>query len=102
MATRMLHGSVRRFGPRYGKRVKDRVGKIETLKRESTMCPYCRKEKAERLSAGIWHCRKCKAKFAGGAYTISALKLKETEGVEEAPKEGKKEKKKSKAQEVDE
>jgi large subunit ribosomal protein L37Ae len=63
-------GSVKRFGPRYGKRIKDKIAKIEQKQKMPNKCPYCKKPTAERIAAGIWQCSKCRAKFAGGAYFI--------------------------------
>jgi len=34
-------------------------------------CPYCNKIKVKRVALGIWQCKKCNAKFAGKAYSIS-------------------------------
>ncbi len=34
-------------------------------------CPRCEtKGSINRVSVGIWHCRKCNARFTGGAYYI--------------------------------
>ena len=34
-------------------------------------CPKCEtKGSIQRISSGIWHCKKCNAKFTGGAYNI--------------------------------
>ena len=63
-------GSVKRFGARYGRRIKDKIAKIEQKQKMPNKCPYCKKPGAKRLAAGIWECRKCKSKFAGGAYFI--------------------------------
>jgi len=61
-------GSTGRFGPRYGTRSKKVVRKIEAeLKRKHT-CPKCERRALKRIAAGIWVCRKCGAKIAGGAY----------------------------------
>ena len=68
MATK--YGSVKRFGVRYGRRVKQKLGQIEGGRLKSKKCPYCNKDKAKRIAAGIWYCSKCNFKFTGGAYTI--------------------------------
>lgn len=77
MATTTRYPSIKRFGARYGTRVKYKVGKIEEERRASTECPYCAMHKARRISAGIWECKKCKNKFTGRAYTIGAAKPEE-------------------------
>ncbi len=64
------YGSVKRFGVRYGTKLKGKIGKIEAERRLSTKCPYCHYGKAKRLAAGIWFCQKCKSKFTGRAYSI--------------------------------
>ena len=68
--------SAKRFGVRYGRRIRDKVGKIEAARRASTLCPYCRAKKAHRKAVGIWHCKKCDATFTGRAYTINNPKVK--------------------------
>ncbi|MBT3463615.1 50S ribosomal protein L37ae [archaeon] len=62
--------STKRFGSRYGRTTKLRFGLIEKEQRKLHMCPYCKKVKVKRLSAGIWQCRGCDAKFTGKAYTL--------------------------------
>jgi large subunit ribosomal protein L37Ae len=62
-------GSVKRFGSRYGRTSRHIVGKIEHTQRKFHECPYCMKEKARRISSGIWVCKNCGSKFAGKAYT---------------------------------
>ena len=66
-----LHGSVKRFGARYGRKPKLKFSQIETEQRKLHKCPYCNKVAVKRVSLGIWKCRKCNAKFAGKAYSIS-------------------------------
>jgi large subunit ribosomal protein L37Ae len=67
-------GSVRRFGSRYGRTVRNKVDKIESMQRAKHMCPYCRKVKAKRISVGIWQCQSCNSKFTSKAYTVENVK----------------------------
>lgn len=80
------YGSTKRFGPRYGRRIKEKLGKIEAERNKKHICPYCRKAGVKRKSAGIWHCLKCKNEFTGFAYSISKISTVEEEApvVEEA------------------
>ncbi len=59
----------KRFGARYGSTVRHVFASIEKQQRSKQICPYCRKTQVKRVAAGIWECRKCKAKFTGRAYT---------------------------------
>ncbi|MFH0978470.1 MAG: hypothetical protein V1837_04175 [Candidatus Woesearchaeota archaeon] len=68
-------GSIKRFGARYGRTVKHNLAKIEEGLRNFQKCPYCFAVKVKRVSSGVWHCRKCDAKFTGKAYIVSG-KLK--------------------------
>lgn len=69
-------GAAKRFGTRYGRKLREKVAFIEKEKQKSTKCPYCNYDKVKRLAVGIWNCKKCGAKFTGKAYTISKeLKL---------------------------
>ncbi len=77
MATLTKYPSVKRFGVRYGRRVKETFGKIEKAGRETSLCPLCRRMRVKRLAAGIWSCKKCNVKMAGGAYSVSKM-AKET------------------------
>ena len=64
-------GSAKRFGARYGSKPKHKFAKIEKEQRKKHLCPYWNTLKVKRVAVGIWHCRKCNAKFTGKAYTIS-------------------------------
>ena len=57
------------FGARYGTIARKRFVTIVSGMRRRHECPRCRIRSVRRLSVGIWHCRKCGYKFAGGAYT---------------------------------
>ena len=60
--------SAKRFGARYGRRIKELFEHAERLQRKRHVCPYCHAEKVKRIAAGIWSCRKCLATFTGKAY----------------------------------
>lgn len=62
-------GTSGRFGPRYGKKIKQAVADIEKIQRQRHICPKCNMPYVKRVSSGIWACRKCGTKFAGPAYT---------------------------------
>jgi large subunit ribosomal protein L37Ae len=62
--------STKRFGPRYGGSIKQKLANIERKQKEKYACPKCLKEKVSRISAGIWYCKNCDTKFAGRAYSF--------------------------------
>ena len=63
--------SAGRFGPRYGKRIRQLVIDIEQKQRKKKKCPYCKKiGQIKRAAAGIWSCKKCRKKFTNKAYFI--------------------------------
>jgi large subunit ribosomal protein L37Ae len=68
MAKKSMYGSIRRFGSRYGRKTKFKVGHIESLTKSSAKCPYCRKIGVKKIAIGIFYCNKCKTKFTGKAY----------------------------------
>jgi large subunit ribosomal protein L37Ae len=61
-------GSSGRFGCRYGRFVRKRVADIEAISGALHRCPKCDMQSIQRRGTGIWECRKCQYKFAGGAY----------------------------------
>ena len=56
------------FGARYGTVARKRYSTIVTEMRAPHECPQCHITGVKRLSVGIWLCRRCGFKFAGGAY----------------------------------
>ena len=56
------------FGARYGTVARKRYATIVTEMRALHECPQCHITGVKRLSIGIWLCRRCGFKFAGGAY----------------------------------
>lgn len=69
------YGSVKRFGPRYGRTLKRKTGKIEQMKNASYECPACHYKKVHRETKGVWLCDKCGAKFSSKAYTVAKMPL---------------------------
>ncbi|MBR9707646.1 MAG: 50S ribosomal protein L37ae [Candidatus Diapherotrites archaeon] len=57
-----------RFGPRYGRKIRKRVNLVEAKQRVKHVCPECSFPTAARTVAGVFECKKCGLKFAGGAY----------------------------------
>ena len=57
------------FGARYGTVARRQYVEIVSGLRSRHECPRCKFDTVKRWSVGIWHCRKCGFKFAGGAYT---------------------------------
>nr|MCK4930314.1 50S ribosomal protein L37ae [Nanoarchaeota archaeon] len=101
MVKRATYGSVRRLGSRYGRTVRFKLGKIEAEQRKKHKCPYCNYVKVRRVSAGIWHCKKCGATFTNKAYTVGKISpIKQVIEKEEVPKASKKELKENKKQEA--
>ncbi|MBU0898722.1 MAG: 50S ribosomal protein L37ae [Nanoarchaeota archaeon] len=61
-------GSAGRFGIRYGRKIRQRVIKVEKVLKAKHKCPECMKPGLKRENAGVWVCKKCGLKFAGKAY----------------------------------
>jgi large subunit ribosomal protein L37Ae len=59
-------GSLGRYGVKTGKKVREEMKKIEDAARLNT-CPTCTK-KITRKAAGVWECKFCGNKMAGGSY----------------------------------
>ncbi|ABN69961.1 LSU ribosomal protein L37AE [Staphylothermus marinus F1] len=62
-------GIAGRYGARYGSTLRKKVRDILEKRYAPHTCPFCgAKGTVKRLSTGIWYCRKCGNKWAGGAY----------------------------------
>jgi large subunit ribosomal protein L37Ae len=66
-------GSTGRFSSRYGVGIRKRVLAVENKKNAQENCPFCGFAKTKREAAGLFVCRKCNAKFTGGAYQVQTL-----------------------------
>ena len=80
-------GSAGRFGPRYGRFCRKMVNESEKISHAKHLCPMCDTIAVKRVGTGIWECKKCGYKYAGGAYVPQTPGLKvvlrtiETKGV---------------------
>ncbi len=61
------------LGPRYGTKIRKLVLEVERKLRKRYRCPSCGAVKVKRVDVSIWRCGRCGAKFAGAAYSLSAL-----------------------------
>ncbi|HKM42349.1 MAG TPA: 50S ribosomal protein L37ae [Methanocorpusculum sp.] len=83
MATKKNHaakgrvtGSAGRFGVRYGRFCRKMVNDSEKISRAKHLCPMCDTIAVKRIGTGIWECKKCGYKYAGGAYVPQTANLK--------------------------
>jgi len=90
MATERPIGTVKRFGSRYGRRVRQKLAQIEAVRFGKKKCPYCHAWRVKRLAAGIWNCTKCSATFTGRAYNVAEKIIIKEELVSEPKRSGKK------------
>lgn len=81
--TKKSVGTAGKFGPRYGMRGRKKWLETDKKQRASYQCPACKTKSVKRVSSGIWICRKCCVKFAGGAYVPSTEIMKGVEIVKD-------------------
>lgn len=67
--------TIKRFGTRYGRTTRHKIGLIESVQKQKHKCPYCAQMRVKRVAMGIWQCRKCNAQFTGKAYTTAKKKV---------------------------
>ena len=61
-------GSLGRYGPRLGRKMRYEALKIENESKATRACRTCSRGKLKRMGAGIWKCRSCSFTFSGGAH----------------------------------
>jgi len=64
-------GISRKYGCRYGSSLRKLMKKFETMQRQRYVCPFCGKAAIRKISVGIWRCKACKKKLAGGAWELT-------------------------------
>lgn len=70
--------ATKRFGPRYGRTIKRKLGKIEAAQKATYECPYCKYDKVKQDSVGIWQCGKCGSRFTSKAYSVEKAPVLKT------------------------
>ncbi len=65
--------SAGKFGAKFGIGIRKRWLKVADKQKKHYDCPSCGFKKVKRLSTGVFHCKKCDLKFAGGAYFPTTL-----------------------------
>lgn len=78
-----MPGASKRFGVRYGRRLRQKWEDVDTEQKTKYQCPYCHKIAVKRKAVGIWNCPKCSAVFTGKAYSVAGKPTK-VELLEEA------------------
>ncbi|MBD3260903.1 MAG: 50S ribosomal protein L37ae [Candidatus Altiarchaeales archaeon] len=63
-------GSVGRYGPRVGRKLRYSLRKIEDDAKKRNLCPECSRKRLKRKSTGVWRCRGCGVEFTSGAYIV--------------------------------
>jgi len=71
MAKTKKVGVTGKYGPRYGRTIRQTVKGISETQRSLHKCTSCLNISVKRISVGIWQCKKCGLKFAGKAYKPS-------------------------------
>ena len=59
------------MGPRYGIRIRRRVLEIDRARSHRSACPRCSTVTLERVASGVFECRRCRTRFASGAYLFT-------------------------------
>lgn len=53
---------------KYGLKTRQQFVKYSEAGKAYYFCKFCLFKKVKRVAIGIWKCRKCKVKIAGGAF----------------------------------
>jgi large subunit ribosomal protein L37Ae len=72
-------GLAGRFGPRYGSRVRHNWREVMERVKGEQKCPRCEtKSRNMREFIGVWHCKKCGARWTGGAWDPVTVRGRES------------------------
>ncbi|KAF3160938.1 60S ribosomal protein L43 [Orbilia oligospora] len=68
-------GATGKYGVRYGASLRKQVKKMEISQHSKYTCAFCGKTTVKRTAVGIWDCKGCGKKLAGGAYLLSYVQF---------------------------
>jgi large subunit ribosomal protein L37Ae len=72
-------GLAGKFGARYGSRTRHAWREITEKQKGIQKCPKCEtKVRNMREFIGVWHCKKCGARWTGGAWISATSRGKES------------------------
>ena len=72
-------GIAGKFGARYGSRTRNNWRTIMEVQKGVQKCPKCEtKVRNMRETVGVWKCKKCGARFTGGAWNGATARGKES------------------------
>jgi large subunit ribosomal protein L37Ae len=60
-----------KYGTRYGASLRKTVKKMEITQHAKYTCPFCAKDAVKRKAVGIWECKRCRKRIAGGAWVLN-------------------------------
>ncbi|CDR96039.1 ribosomal protein RPL37A [Babesia ovata] len=63
-------GVTGKYGVRYGASLRKQARKILLLQHTAYNCPFCGKDATRWKAVGIWECKRCKRRVAGGAWSL--------------------------------
>lgn len=68
-----------KFGPRYGSKLRKQWNEVAEKQKGPTKCPKCESKLPNmREFVGVWHCKKCGARWTGGAWESNTARGKES------------------------
>lgn len=75
MVKRASKESLKGLGAKFGATLRRRYTAVYRTLKMKRQCPKCGSIRFKRLVIGIWYCRKCNYKVAGGAYDITSKRI---------------------------
>jgi large subunit ribosomal protein L37Ae len=68
--------TLRGLGAKYGGTLRKRYARVYNVLKEARECPSCSSMRLARSSSGVWTCKSCGYRVAGGAYDLAQAKAR--------------------------